>query len=60
MIRNLFSVEGKVWLESETWSAKSSVAIEKDQQVVVCALDGLILEVEPIPEQKANENGPQT
>ena len=55
-----FSVEGKVWLESEAWSAKSSVAIEKDQQVVVCALDGLILEVEPIPEQKANENGPQT
>ena len=55
-----FSGEGKVWLESEAWSAKSSVAIEKDQHVIVCALDDLTLEVEPILEQKANENGPQT
>jgi len=53
-----FSGEGKVWLEGEAWSAMSSVAIEKDQQVVVCALDGLTLEIEPVVEQSADEKGP--
>ena len=52
-----FSGEGKVWLEGEAWSAMSSVAIEKDQQVVVCALDGLTLEIEPVVEQSADEKG---
>ena len=42
-----FSGDGKVWLEGEAWAAHSKVAIEKDQQVVVLALDGLTLEVEP-------------
>lgn len=42
-----FSRDGKVWLEGESWAARSSVPIEKDQQVVVLALDGLTLEVEP-------------
>lgn len=42
-----FQGEGKVWLEGEAWAARSSVAIEKDQRVVVRAMDGLILEVEP-------------
>jgi membrane-bound serine protease (ClpP class) len=55
-----FSGEGKVWLEGEAWSAMSSVAIEKDQQVVVCALDGLTLEIEPVVEQSADEKGPPT
>jgi len=55
-----FSGEGKVWLEGEAWSAMSSVAIEKDQQVVVCALDGLTLEIEPVVEQSADEKGQQT
>jgi membrane-bound serine protease (ClpP class) len=45
-----FTGEGKVWLEGEAWAAWSSVAIEKDQQVVVLALDGLVLEVEPVAE----------
>ena len=53
-----FSGEGKVWLEGEAWSAMSSVAIEKDQQVVVCALAGLTLEIEPVVEQSADEKGP--
>ncbi len=48
-----FSGEGKVWLEGEAWAAHSKVPIEKNQQVVVTAMDGLILEVEP-----ASEVGP--
>jgi len=42
-----FAGEGKVWLEGEAWAARSNTAIEKDQEVVVRAMDGLILEVEP-------------
>ena len=49
-----FSGEGKVWLEGEAWTAESSVAIEKNQQVLVRALDGLKLEVEPVLEQHAD------
>jgi len=45
-----FTGEGKVWLEGEAWTARSSVAIEKDQLVVVRAMDGLVLEVEPMAE----------
>jgi len=42
-----FTGDGKVWLEGEAWSARSKVAIRKNQQVVVRAMDGLVLEVEP-------------
>jgi len=45
-----FTGEGKVWLEGEAWTARSSVAIEKNQHVVVRAMDGLVLEVEPMAE----------
>ena len=55
-----FSGEGKVWLEGEAWAARSGVAIERDQHVVVRALDGLTLEVEPVAEQNANDEGMQT
>lgn len=55
-----FRGEGKVWLEGEAWAARSSVAIEKDQDVVVRALDGLTLEIEPVAEQNANDEGLQT
>ena len=48
-----FSGEGKVWLEGEAWTAHSNVPIEKGQQVVVTAIDGLTLDVEP-----ASEVGP--
>ena len=41
--------EGKVWLEGEAWSARCDVAIEKDQSIVVTAMDGLTLEVMPAP-----------
>jgi membrane-bound serine protease (ClpP class) len=42
-----FTGEGKVWLEGEAWTASSSAAIQKDQQVVVLAMNGLVLDVEP-------------
>jgi len=42
-----FAGEGKVWLEGEAWAAVSRVPIEKGQEVVVTAIDGLTLEVEP-------------
>ncbi|MGB5626926.1 MAG: nodulation protein NfeD [Woeseiaceae bacterium] len=43
-----FSGVGMVWLEGESWHARSSVPISKNQQVVVRAMDGLILDVEPV------------
>ena len=55
-----FSGEGKVWLEGEAWNATSNVAIEKDQQVVVRAMDGLTLEVEPVAEHHADDEDLQT
>ena len=42
-----FEGEGRVWLEGEAWHAYSTVPIEKDQQVEVIAMDGLVLQVEP-------------
>ncbi len=44
-----FDGEGKVWLEGEAWSARCPVAIEKDQEVIVTAMDGLTLDVKPAP-----------
>ena len=41
--------EGMVWLEGEAWSSRSTVPIEKDQEVIVTALDGLTLDVKPAP-----------
>jgi membrane-bound serine protease (ClpP class) len=42
-----FSGEGKVWLEGEAWAARSKVPIEKDQEIIVTAMDGLVLDVKP-------------
>jgi len=42
-----FSGEGKIWLEGESWAARSNVPIEKNQKVIVRSLVGLVLEVEP-------------
>lgn len=44
-----FTSDGKVWLEGEAWSARSTAPIKVDQPVVVRSLDGLTLEVEPAP-----------
>jgi len=52
-----FAGEGKVWLEGEAWTARSKVAIEKNQQVTVSALDGLTLEVRPLLEPNTGDAG---
>lgn len=43
-----FDGNGHIWLESEAWAARSRVPIEKNQKVVVTALDGLTVDVEPV------------
>ena len=45
--------EGKIWLEGESWAATSAVPVAKDQRVLVTAMDGLILSVEPVAESSA-------
>ena len=46
-----FSDYGKVWVEGEAWQAHSPVPISKDQHVLVRTMDGLVLDVEPVPEK---------
>jgi membrane-bound serine protease (ClpP class) len=48
-----FTGEGKIWLEGEAWAAQSEVPVRKNQQVIVRAMQGLILEVEPVSEPDA-------
>lgn len=55
-----FTGEGKVWLEGEAWAALSKVPIEKDQEVIVTAIDGLTLEVEPATDAAPSEAEFQT
>ncbi|MGI9260574.1 MAG: NfeD family protein [Woeseiaceae bacterium] len=43
-----FTGEGHVWLEGESWVARSSSPVARDQEVRVRNIDGLVLEVEPI------------
>lgn len=50
-----FTGEGKIWLEGEAWAAHSKVPVEKDQHVVVVAMDGLLLEVEPASVPSADD-----
>ena len=49
-----FTGQGHVWLESETWSARSAVPIEKNQKVRVRAMNGLVLDVEPVADIPAD------
>ncbi|MCH7636718.1 MAG: nodulation protein NfeD [Proteobacteria bacterium] len=55
-----FNGEGKIWLEGEAWAARSSVAIEKDQYIVVRSMIGLVLEVEPTTEPDSGDTQLQT
>ena len=55
-----FTGDGKVWLEGEAWAAHSKLPIRKDQQVVVRAMRGLTLEVEPTSETDAGDAQLQT
>ena len=55
-----FVGDGKIWLEGEAWAARSKVAIQKDQEVIVRAMDGLVLEIEPITEADTGDTQLQT
>jgi len=46
-----FEGTGKVWLEGEAWQAHSAVPVKKDQEVLVRTMDGLVLDVEPVPDR---------
>jgi len=55
-----FSGRGMIWLEGESWHARSKVPISKDQEVVVRAMDGLILDIEPVASTANTNSRPQT
>ena len=55
-----FNGDGKVWLEGEAWAAHSKGPIEKNQEVVVTAIDGLTLEVKPVVDSDPAEAEFQT
>ncbi len=55
-----FTGHGKIWLEGESWQAESRVPIEKDQEVIVTAMDGLTLRVKPAPAQQTQKTEFQT
>lgn len=44
-----FSEAGRVWLEGEAWAAHSTAPVVKGQEVIVRRMEGLTLEVEPLP-----------
>jgi len=55
-----FTGEGKIWLEGEAWAAHSKMPVEKDQHVVVVAMDGLTLNVEPASAPSTGDAQTQT
>jgi len=55
-----FTGEGKVWLEGEAWAAHSTTPVAKDQEVIVTDMEGLTLDVEPVPEQHTGDAQHQT
>lgn len=54
-----FDGDGHVWLESESWAARSKVPISKDQQVSIKRMDGLVLDVEPIESARPTDAQPE-
>ena len=44
-----FEDDGKIWLEGEAWSARTRAPVQKDDDVRVVAVDGLVVEIEPVP-----------
>ena len=51
-----FDDDGMVFVHSESWEAKTSAPVQKDQRVRVTGLDGLTLSVEPVVEEKQASN----
>ncbi len=43
-----FEGDGHIWLESESWAARSDRPVQKGQNVSIKRMDGLVLDVEPI------------
>lgn len=50
-----FTGQGKVWMEGESWYAISERPVSENQEVVVRAIDGLTLHVEPLPQQNESK-----
>ena len=46
-----FDLKGYIHIHGETWQARSSTPVKKNQRVRVTAVDGLVLQVEPIKEE---------
>ena len=55
-----FTGDGSVKMESEIWTARSAAPIEKNQEVRVCAMKGLVLVVEPLAEVPPPDSELQT
>ena len=47
-----FDNTGMVFVHSESWQAKTAVPVHKDQHIRVISLDGLTLNVEPVPDNE--------
>ena len=55
-----FDSTGTVFVHSESWQARTSSPLKKDQPVRVTGLDGLVLDVEPAAEEhNKNQENPQ-
>ncbi len=53
-----FDNTGMVFVHSESWLAKTAAPLHKDQRIRVVSLDGLTLNVEPVPDnQELNTTG---
>ncbi len=50
-----FQTDGHVWIEGESWNARSSAPVAKDQKLKVNRVDGLLLHVEPLPEEASTK-----
>jgi membrane-bound serine protease (ClpP class) len=47
-----FDDAGMVFVHSESWQARTAAPVHKDQDIRVTGLDGLTLDVEPVPENE--------
>jgi len=47
-----FDDTGTVFVHSEAWHARTAAPVHKDQDIRVTGMDGLTLDVEPVPENE--------
>jgi membrane-bound serine protease (ClpP class) len=55
-----FDGAGRVWLEGEAWAARSTGPVRRGQPVLVRDLDGLTLDVEPLPASEPTDPAADT